>query len=706
MPTKSKSYSHLLRNLRFCDQRPVPAFFSHFLLSLTILLFALCLTASLCLASEARSIILDPMSLSKGMSLDKLVEYFVDESQQITSQNILQSEPTQFLASSRNLHFAYTPSHVWLRFTLENPSDQPYALELNQQFPMLDYLSIYLLKDKQLQLLAEAGDILPDYSRRSESRMTSFQLEVPAHSSQTFYLEAYSSSTLALPLTLWEAAAYKKFMSFDNAVMGLFYGILVGLLFYNLLLIITTQLSRAYGLYIAFMTSNILFYLAWTGVGTQYVWPHSQFLIQRGFPLFAHMVCVFILAFQIVFLDLARNLPRAYKLYVALIGCYSFVIVAVLSGIPVSLIQKFTTLGSGGLTAVLSSGVAIMLMLRGNRQAMFFTLAWSFFLIFIFMGAIVAGGFVDLPISLSIYGAQIGSAAECVLLAIGLADRINELHRKTKEAQQQALRLQQDLAQEREASEKVQRLESELRFKLASSIAHRLNNPLNYIQYGLAAIGGAYQELKEALSILLGHEPSDDPEMLACQQRFTKLLEKFEGPITDIRQAMGQTSDSVDEIRALSGVDGGSIQRLKLDDFWLQTCNNLFALLSVEANSRIAIALSGAKNQEIFGNPYFLRSALTVLLSVSLERSMGHLEGDFRVESPSEWMLGLQSDFNWEKSISLALERCLNHILSNSGTRCTCTFGRRELLVHFSFSDRTAAHPEREPQVKQIAQSA
>jgi signal transduction histidine kinase len=701
---KLQTFTQLPRSLCFDFQQVLKAF--HFSLLMIIAALVPYPPAGLCATSEVKPIILDPSSLSKGLSLDKHIEYFIDESRQISSQDILKSKQAHFLASQRNLHFAYTPSHVWLRFTLENPSDSPHVLELNQQFPMLDYLSIHQLKDQQLHLLAEAGDSLPAHSRPGESRMISFRLEVPAHSSQTFYLKAYSTSTLALPLTLWDAAAYGRFMSFDNAMMGLFFGVLIGLLFYNLLLIMTTRLSRAYVLYIGFMISNILFYLAWTGVGTQYIWPHSQFFIQRGFPLFAHMVCVFILAFQIVFLDLAHNLPRIRRLYLSLIGLYSLIILAILSGIPVHLIQKFTTLGSGGMTALLSSAVAITLMLRGNRQALFFTVAYSFFLIFIIMGAILAGGFVDLPISLSIYGAQIGSAVECILLAIGLADRINELHRKTRDAQQQALRLQQDLVQEREASEKIQHLEAELRFKLASSIAHRINNPLNYIQYGLAAIGRDHHNLKDAIFDLLGHEPSVDPDMLACQQRFTKILAEFEGPIHDIRLAIGQTAEFVEEIRALSGVDGGSIQLIMLEEFLLRTYNALSAVWPADVNHRISINFTSAQYQEILGNPYFLRSALDVLFSVSIDRSKGNLDGEFRVKSPHAWMFVLRGEFNWEKSIALALERCLNHILCNSGTRCHCTFSLHELLVDFHFSDQMAAHSDHTTASKPITLSA
>lgn len=648
------------------------------------------------LARDGRPVVLEPESLKKGFSLDKHVEYFVDESRQISSDNILTSSQVQFISSHRNLQFSYTGGHVWLRLTLENPSAHPYTLELNQQFAMLDYLSIYELQDQRLQVLAEAGDILPPYPRRSESRLISFQLEVPAHSSQTYYLKAFSSSALALPLTLWDARSYRAYMSFDNTVMGVFFGVLVGLLFYNLLLLLTTQLSRAYILYVGLMVCNIFFYLAWTGVGTQYVWSQSQFLIQRGFPLFGNLVCVFILAFQIVFLDLQRNLPGAYKLYLVLIGLCATIAIAVILGMPVPIMQKLTTLGAGGLTAALSSAVGIILMLRGNRQALFFTVAYAFFLISVLMGAMLAGGFVDLPMSLSTYGAQVGSAMECILLAIGLSDRINELHRKTRDAQEQALRLQQDLVQEKEASAKIQRLESELRFKLASSIAHRINNPLNYIQYSIAAIGSAHHELKRGIIQLLGQEPSDDPEMLACQQRFTKLLAEFEGPIADIRQAMSQTEDFVQEIRALSGVDGGSIELLKLEDFWLQSCNKIFEIWPVGVKNRIVCNLVGAESQAIFSNPHILRRALDVLFSVALECSKDQLKCEFRVKSAQEWVLGICGNFAWDKSMSLALERCLNHILSNCGTSCTCTFELHELLVYCYFSDQRASHAEQE----------
>ena len=81
-------------------------------------------------------------------------------------------------------------------------------------------------------------------------------------------------------------------------------------------------------------------------------------------------------------------------------------------------------------------GIALYLAFKKNRQAIFYTIAWSTFLFFIALGAITTFGIIDLggaaPI-VSNFGSQFGSASEAILLSFGLADRITTLKRKELE---------------------------------------------------------------------------------------------------------------------------------------------------------------------------------------------------------------------------------------------------------------------------------
>ena len=122
-------------------------------------------------------------------------------------------------------------------------------------------------------------------------------------------LRVQTDTQFTVPLVLWEEKEFHA-KRHDHAVaMGLLFGILGVMFFYNLSLYIFTR-ERSFLSYSAYLVSIILYELVITGYGPFYVWGGSEWLKARGYELFA---CASFLAATLFFrhfLDLKQRSPR------------------------------------------------------------------------------------------------------------------------------------------------------------------------------------------------------------------------------------------------------------------------------------------------------------------------------------------------------------------------------------------------------------
>ncbi len=98
--------------------------------------------------------------------------------------------------------------------------------------------------------------------------------------------------------------------------------------------------------------------------------------------------------------------------------------------------------------------------------------------------------------------------------------------------------------------------EMQARVMMVSDLAHRTNNPLNYIATGIRSLKDELYQQNLDIQDLFRNADSEDPEVKAIQthfqQRFVSLTEALETMMKGIQRSAG----SVAEIRTLSGVDG------------------------------------------------------------------------------------------------------------------------------------------------------
>jgi len=398
--------------------RPLPA-----LLLAFVLLFSL--------AAQAAPLVINPSVPSYMLSGH--VEVLEDKDHSLTIDDIAAHDAEFHTAAlpdqaNKALNFGYSSSAWWLRLNVDSDvANERMLLEVG--YPSLDRVEFYS-RDANGWHMLEAGDLMPFAARPVIHRNLVFPVQLAA-GKQTFYLRVQSFGTLTVPLQLWQPEAFERDNQQSYVVLALYFGMLLALMAYNLLLYLSLR-DRAYLIYVLFVTSLAVGLLSLNGLGNQFLWPDWPAWGNVALPFGFCMAGLFGTLFTRVFLDTKNTVPhhdlalRVLGWLFILTGLASLTLPYYYSAMAVSLLGAITPI------VVISSGVIELR--RDHHGARWFLLAWSLLMIGVAVqGSRNMGWLPTNPITL--HSIQIGSALEMLLLSFALADRINTMRRERDDAQ-------------------------------------------------------------------------------------------------------------------------------------------------------------------------------------------------------------------------------------------------------------------------------
>ena len=335
------------------------------------------------------------------------------------------------------INFGYSSAAWWLRIELAADPGAPRDWLLDVAFPTLDSVEYFGPGGERLA----TGDRLPFAARPLPHRNFVFPVRLTESGAGTVWLRVVSEGTLTIPLRLWQPEAFWRDSLTSYALLAMYFGMLLALAVYNLLLWISLR-DRNYLIYVLFAASMAVGQLSLNGLGNQFLWPHWPAWGNLAFSTGFAATGLFGALFTRGFLETRRNLPRLDGAIIGLAGLFAVCAAAPLVA-PYRLAAILTSL-----TGVTFSLLAVLAGLRcwraGQPGARIFLLAWAALLV----GVVVVGlrNLNLLPTTfLSFYAIQIGSAVEMVLLSFALAERINDLQREKDAAQGEAVATRQQL---------------------------------------------------------------------------------------------------------------------------------------------------------------------------------------------------------------------------------------------------------------------
>ncbi|MGB1062757.1 MAG: 7TMR-DISM family protein, partial [Ketobacter sp.] len=310
-----------------------------------------------------------------AMPVSTLAEYYLDESNNLMLADLRSMRRQDwFQTQSSAPFFGYSRDTLWVRLPIHNAGSTSLNTLLEVQYPLLDRVDVFVLERGDLVKEWHLGDDLPFEQRPVAANNFLVPLTLQPDAMVDVYLKIRSTSSLGAPLTLWD---YDHYFDAQQPIMvgqGLYYGIIVVMVLYNLFIYVSVR-HVSYLYYIGAALGCSSYVAAAQGIGFRFLWSDYPALNTVVIPASLAIFGLMGTLFAISLLDIRRNTPKIYRVFVALAVCFlgvfafSFILEYRMSTILVSMVGMPTTL------IVICCGFYFMHL--GVRAARFFVLAWT-----------------------------------------------------------------------------------------------------------------------------------------------------------------------------------------------------------------------------------------------------------------------------------------------------------------------------------------
>lgn len=390
-----------------------------------------------------------PLKIGSGLQV------LEDPSNSLSLQQAMEQLPWESTDESV-FNRGYSASAWWIRFSLRNPHPAATWL-LEIAYSPLDQIDLYLLHgDGNTEHIA-MGDKKPFHERPIEHRYFVAPINMSQHEQIDVYLRLRSTGSVQAPMTLWPEAEFYARDIGHTALQGLYYGGLLIIALYNLL-VYTVLRERYYLYYVGWVVCMFWFMASINGWAFQFLWPYATRWNDVSIVASLALLVLFGYLFAYAFLGI-RHWPKPFR-WINAMGVSGCLLLFV-----ASLVLPYAMMGpvlipfaaAGCLWGLVAGCIAIQ---RQVASATIYLVGWSMILV---GGLILAmNKFHILPRNmLTDYAVQLGSLLEVLLLSFALAARINQERKLRLEAQQNALEVQHKANEELEqrVHERTQALE-------------------------------------------------------------------------------------------------------------------------------------------------------------------------------------------------------------------------------------------------------
>ncbi|MBU0996027.1 MAG: hypothetical protein KJ737_26325 [Proteobacteria bacterium] len=361
----------------------------------------------------------------KQITIGQNIEYFEDRQGDMQIEDIAGKELDWQENDKVSLAFGFTKSVYWFRFTIKFDDGLNEKIFMELDYPLLDDVTLFTLQSSGEYDIIKTGDHMPFDAREVAHRYFVFPL-TPNKGETTYYMRVQTQSSLHFKAVLWSQAEFVKQINSTFPVLWVFYGIMIAMATYNLLIFFSLR-DIGFIALVSFIILISLVQLALNGFAFQYLWPNSVWWANICVPI---LLCLSMIAgffsVRLLFTVWLGENPRVRMM-------------TYISVVPLSLCALFTFIGPYSISmkmtiyfAILTIVIMIIMMVMafrfGERQAT--RLAWRASLGT--FSAILGGGAYALmalgvlPVNFfSTYGFQIGNVLMVFFLSFAFADRFS-----------------------------------------------------------------------------------------------------------------------------------------------------------------------------------------------------------------------------------------------------------------------------------------
>jgi signal transduction histidine kinase/CheY-like chemotaxis protein len=367
---------------------------------------------------------------------------------------------------AENKDLGFTTDHYWVRFQLGNRSGNELEYYLETARPITDFVELYTIDANGTITKAISGDRVKCSDRSYGHRKTVFRVNLPAQSTQQFFLHMRSDGeVINLPLMLRTSENLMMLTSMEQFTFGLFYGILfiAAIIYFFFFFGLRERSFIYYAMYVLFIG---LLQFALDGYFYQYITPEGGWLSNHSVLLIATIAAFFLGRYSQLFLNL-KTYDRVMNRLFDVVYLFLAILMAVLLFVPAALAVCYPITNIlGMLVLILIITSIIRLRLKKVPVDLFYTTG-IFFLVAGFV-IFILNNFGQIPTSFfSQNSSKFGTGVEVIFLSLSMANLIKKLKNEKDEYNRLALQRSEEM--------------NEMKSYFLSNISHELRTPLNAI---------------------------------------------------------------------------------------------------------------------------------------------------------------------------------------------------------------------------------
>lgn len=498
------------------------------------------------------------------------------------------------------LNLDHVDDAVWIKLVIMNQSaDSDLVVQIEN--PLVDSVDLFLIQTG-VYLRQHIYMLEPFSNREIRSTFLSFPIKVKTRQQVEILMRIKNTEQMLLPVSV---STYQSVLNQSNQrdlVFGIFIGVILVMLFYNLFVFYSTK------------DSNYLYYVIYIffiGIAQITMSGESLSLLFGFYPIaFKYFIIVLPAlsgVFAVVFirqflhtklfepkLDIALTIVQFLYLLTA--------IARILGWFHVSS-RMMDLFGIPGV--ILVYVVAIRIYNKGIKSALYFLIAWSVFILGVLL--FVLRNLNILPFNnITSYTLPMGAAFEVALLSFALADKINTLQAQKLEKEKEALEAaleneklirEQNIVLEQKVKERtldlansnnqltetlqdLKETQSQLvdQEKMASlgqltaGIAHEINNPINFVtsninplKRDITMILNLYSQVEE---LCIASTSSDEKSKLIDNWKeeieYDYLKSEIEFLLKGIDDGANRTAEIVKGLRIFARSDDSSLETVNV----------------------------------------------------------------------------------------------------------------------------------------------
>lgn len=494
-----------------------------------------------------------------------------------------------------NFNFGINKQVAWIKISIEEFSSYSNPL-LVLNSASIDFVYLFPVSGSAIGTEQVSGRMTGIENRYFQSHKIVFQLTEEELAADFLLLKIENTDKKIFTAYVTEDAEFKDIIDFENILFGLLTGVFVGLFFYNLFLYFSVK-DKIYLVYVLhtalvwFAQASIL------GFTQVLIWPEWDWMNSRSIVIFSSLVSIVGIWFLRIFLLTRHYVEKLDKGFYFIFFVYGFILTnAFLFSITISYQVLLVTQSIVVLYVLFVASVTLRL---GYRPARYYLLAWSIFMIGIFLFVFSEMGIIPTN-NLTAYIMPLGSALEVVLLSFALADKINILKKEKEEEQAEKLKIlneneqlikEQNSMLERKVRVRTDELEHALRTlqntqsqlvnqekmaslgQLTAGIAHEINNPINFVSSNITPLK---RDIKDIMEVIEFYRSCGEKEFSESTKKEAKqleedleldyVLEEVDQLLKGMDDGAKRTVEIVKGLRIFSRVDEQDIKKVDLHD--------------------------------------------------------------------------------------------------------------------------------------------